>query len=61
MVLHDDVLDSSLRRSADEVPTATLAMLHITGLEHENANSRVGFSDIKADVAFNVGQCFVER
>ncbi len=42
MVLHDDVLDSSLRRSADEVPTATIAMLHITGLEHENANSRAG-------------------
>ncbi len=38
------------RRSVDEVPNTTLAMLHITGLEHENANSCVGFSDIKADV-----------
>ncbi len=48
----DDVLDSSLRRSVDEVPTTTLAMLHITGWEHEDADSCVGFSDVKADVAF---------
>ncbi len=25
-------------------------MLHITGLEHEDADSCVGFSDVKADV-----------
>ncbi len=36
-------------------------MLHITGLEHEDADSCVWFSGVKADVAFNVGQSFVER
>ncbi len=57
----DYVLDSSLWRSVDEVPTTTLAMLHIAGLEHEDADLCVWFSDVKADVAFNVGQSFVER
>ncbi len=56
-----NVLYSSLRRSVDEIPTVTLAMLHITGLGDENADSCVGFSDVKADVAFNLGQSFVER
>ncbi len=36
-------------------------MLHITGLEHDKADSCVGFSDVKADIAFNIGQSFVER
>ncbi len=48
----DDVLYSSVRRSVDEVPTTTLAMLHIAGLEHEDADLCVVFSDVKADVAF---------
>ncbi len=57
----DDVLDGSLRRSADEFQTTTLSMLHITGLEHENANSSVGFRYIKADVTFIVGHSFDEQ
>ncbi len=48
----DYVLDSSLWRSVDEVPTTTLAMLHIAGLEHEDADLCVWFSDVKANVAF---------
>ncbi len=36
-------------------------MLHIAGLDHEDADLCVWFSDVKADVAFNVGQIFVER
>ncbi len=48
--LGDYVLDISLWRSVDEVPTTTLAMLHIAGLEHEDADFCVWFSDFKADV-----------
>ncbi len=48
----DDVLDSSLRRNVDEIPTTTLAIPHITGLKHEDADACVWFSDVKADVSF---------
>ncbi len=38
----NDVLESSLRRSVDEIPSRTPAMLHITFLERENTDSCVG-------------------
>ncbi len=38
-----------------------LAMLHIAGLEHEDADLCFWFSDFKADVTFDVGQSFFER
>ncbi len=56
----DYVLERSLRRIG-EIPTTTLVMLNITGPDQENADSCVGFSDVKADDAIKVGQSFVGR
>ncbi len=57
----DDVLERSLRRSVDEIPTTTLAMLHVTGLGQKEADSCVQLSDIKAEAALNARRSFVER